>query len=226
MKDSEKKWEDFFDEKARLYGYGAEALAYRNERVFYYRRDAIISSLHDLFNPLKGKEILDVGCGNGLFIKPLVSENRVTGIDMSGEMLKIAAQNGLEIIKGSVSSLPFNNELFDLVISAGVIQHLESAQEVVKECARVTKPGGLVLIETINAQNLLRMSRDLFRRSSPIVRAYRVRELLVLMRENGLKDFRLIFLYYPFSYKRKLITTSENFFHLLFSSAFAVVGIK
>jgi 2-polyprenyl-3-methyl-5-hydroxy-6-metoxy-1,4-benzoquinol methylase len=226
MKDFEKKWEHYFDLKARHFGNRAKALGYQSEKIYYYRRSTVLATLHELFYPLKGMDVLDCGCGNGLFTKPFVKDNRVTGIDISEEMLKIAEKNGLKVRKGSVLALPFENDSFDIVISAGVVQHLDNAKIISSECARVVKPGGIVLIETINNSLPRRCYRALRRKSAEGIKPYKTQEVVLPMEKAGLQILRIVFLYYPFTYRRTQVREKAGMFNRLFSSAFVVVGRK
>ena len=226
MKDFEKKWEQYFDAKARNFGNRAKALGYKSDRVYFCRRDAVLETLQKLFHPLRDRKILDCGCGNGLFTRPLVSENRVTGIDVSEEMLKIAKENGLDVVRGSVLELPFDKDSFDIVISAGVLQHLENAEQVSYECARVVRPGGAVLIETINNGLPRRIYRAVSRKSAVGIKPYRIQDVILPMEKAGLHISGLVFLYYPLSYRRKNSSANAGILNSIFSSAFVAIGRK
>ena len=226
MEDSEKKWKHFFDAKARDFGNDAQALGYYSDKVYFCRRDSVLRALREFFHPLKDRTILDCGCGNGLFTKPLVKENSVTGVDISEEMLKIAKKNGLKVLRGSVLDLPFKNDSFDIVISAGVVQLFEKADLIASECSRVVKPGGAVLIETINKSLPRRCYRMLKRKAGKGIRPYKIHEVLSPMENAGLRISQIVFLYYPFTYRGKQVRAKAGIFNRLFSSAFVAIGTK
>lgn len=103
-------------------------------------------------NSLKGKRVLDLGCGIGRFTKFLQSCGaEVTGVDSCEEMLSF--YTGYKKICASVNKLPFENESFDAVLSVWTLQYVDKniLFEVSKEINRVLVPGGNVyLIEQLS----------------------------------------------------------------------------
>ncbi len=98
-------------------------------------------------------KILDIGCGHNDFLKPVYSKTPHTyGIDPDASALQ---KN--RIIKhkftGHAEKIPVENNLFDLVVSAWVLEHLENPQRVFREIHRVLKPGGHVIFLTPNVWN-------------------------------------------------------------------------
>lgn len=111
----------------------------------------------ELFQPKAGMYVLDVGCGTGNFsIKLAKLGVKIVGIDISEEMLKIARQKaeklGLEIEfkKMNVYSLEFPSNHFDGVFSMATFEFIEDPKSAYNEMVRVLKPGGHLLIGTIN----------------------------------------------------------------------------
>lgn len=97
-----------------------------------------------------GKDrILDVGCGTGLFMNKLRSPGRlVIGVDFSTQMLKKAMERSGNqmLISADADKLPFRSETFDLAMSLTLIQNLPDPRETIQEMARVTEPGGKVIV--------------------------------------------------------------------------------
>ena len=96
--------------------------------------------------------VLDLGCGCGRHLVMLAREcYRTHGIDISRKSISFAKQwlerEGLEadLRVGSTTDLPWEKESFDLVISHGVLDHMDwrDARRTAEEVARVLKPGGL-----------------------------------------------------------------------------------
>lgn len=101
--------------------------------------------------------LLDVGCGGGLLAEEFARSGfLVTGIDPVPESIETArahaSESGLNIEYqiGSGELLPFPEASFDHVACCDVLEHVDDVDEVIREIARVLKPGGLFLYDTIN----------------------------------------------------------------------------
>jgi len=112
----------------------------------------------------RGEVVLDVGSRAGsdsLVAAQMVGpEGRVTGVDMTPEMLakaKAAAvemnATNVEFVAGEAEGLPFEDESFDVVISNGVIDLIPDKDAVFSEIQRVLRPGGRVQIADVTIQN-------------------------------------------------------------------------
>jgi arsenite methyltransferase len=104
-----------------------------------------------------GQTVLDLGSGGGLDV--LLAARRVApgghayGVDMTDEMLELArsnqARSGVEnatFLKGTIEQIPLPNESVDVVISNCVINLAEDKGAVMREAARVLRPGGLFAV--------------------------------------------------------------------------------
>lgn len=106
---------------------------------------------------LAGKRVLDVGCGGGFFSEELARIGfTVGGIDPSAGSIEAArghaAAAGFEIDYrvGTGEQLPYDDDTFDVVVCCDVLEHVDDLDRVVRESARVLRPGGLYLYDTIN----------------------------------------------------------------------------
>lgn len=115
------------------------------------RHDELVARARRLLAPLGGDErALDVGCGTGALayaLAPLVGE--VVGIDASEELLGAAREHappGCTFVVGDAEALPFPYGDFDLVGCLRVLHHVRRPELVVAEVARVTRPGGRILL--------------------------------------------------------------------------------
>jgi arsenite methyltransferase len=111
----------------------------------------------------RGERVLDLGCGAGtdtLVAAQMVGpEGRVTGIDMTPEMLaKARAAAGelgagnVELVEAEAERLPFPDASFDVVISNGVIDLIPDKDAVFAELERVLRPGGRIQIADVTIQ--------------------------------------------------------------------------
>jgi len=112
------------------------------------------NAMFGFLNVGEGHRVLDVGCGTGLhsqMLAFLVGRNGlVTGVDYSEEMVREARRRAessglrLEYRQGDANDLEFEDDTFDRVWAASLLQHLEYPKRAVREMVRVLKPGGLM----------------------------------------------------------------------------------
>lgn len=103
---------------------------------------------------------LDVGCGTGVLAGRLAAlgGHDVTGVDPSEGMLEELRRNvpAVEAVKASATGLPFADGAFDLVYSVATMHHIADRADVRRalgEMARVTRPGGSILVWDHNPRN-------------------------------------------------------------------------
>jgi len=117
---------------------------------------------------LKGKNVLDMGCGSGRFTIALaqLGAKMVTGIDLgkTGIMIgrKVSESLNLKNIKfleGNVTSLPFENNSFDFVFSKGVLHHTGDLEKGLDEYNRVLKKDGMGFLYLYGSGGLFWNSR-------------------------------------------------------------------
>ncbi|MGM9428191.1 glycosyltransferase [Hydrogenophaga sp. MI9] len=119
----------------------------------------------DFLRPLTGQETerpkaVDLGCGRGEWLELLVESGfDATGIDLDEGMLAASRERGLTVVRGDalahLLSLPDNSQA---VVSAfHLIEHLpfDALQTLVSQSLRVLRPGGLLILETPNSENLV-----------------------------------------------------------------------
>jgi SAM-dependent methyltransferase len=106
---------------------------------------------------IEGKDVLDAGCGTGYgaAILAAAGARRYVGVDVSSEAIERAraAYAELEHVEWLVAdarSLPFEEASFDVVTCFETIEHVDDQAGVVRECARVLRPGGMLLISSPN----------------------------------------------------------------------------
>ena len=107
---------------------------------------------------LKGKTVLDVGCGGGILSESMAERGaKVTGIDLGEKALKVAQLHSLESGVAldyqliSVEKLARQQPAsFDVVTCLEMLEHVPDAASVVAACAKLVKPGGKVFFSTIN----------------------------------------------------------------------------
>lgn len=122
---------------------------------------------------LRGKLVLDVGCGMGRFADVATRWGaRVVGIDLSGAC-EVAARNLGErpfvALQADVLNLPFAPESFDCIYSIGVLHHTPNCEKSFKSLPQYLKPGGTVAVWLYSGYNKWYRFSDLYRKITPRV---------------------------------------------------------
>jgi ubiquinone/menaquinone biosynthesis C-methylase UbiE len=115
-----------------------------------------VGLIHELLDPGPKEKILDAGCGTGLFtLDFLTSEAQVVGLDISHQMLKYAMKNtsGYPFFKvhADMLYLPFKDNSFDKSVSVTALEFVADAKSAIDELVRVTRPGGYIVVATLNS---------------------------------------------------------------------------
>jgi ubiquinone/menaquinone biosynthesis C-methylase UbiE len=145
---------DASDAKNRAY-YDDFSTGYERERGRGYHR--VLDDLEmQVVTPFaRGQRVLEVGCGTGLILGRLATNAASAwGLDVSPGMLGAARARGLQVVLGSATSLPFADASFDLVCSFKVLAHVPDIARALTEIARVTRPGGRMILEFYNPWSL------------------------------------------------------------------------
>lgn len=112
---------------------------------------------------LDGKNVLEIGCGQGFGIQLILScfgAATVTGIDLDPDMIALAQRRiqpsagRATAAVGDVTAIQVPDASFDAVFDFGIIHHVPVWQDAVREVKRVLKPGGLFLFEEVSKQAL------------------------------------------------------------------------
>ncbi|MFN3615444.1 MAG: bifunctional 2-polyprenyl-6-hydroxyphenol methylase/3-demethylubiquinol 3-O-methyltransferase UbiG [Rubrimonas sp.] len=109
----------------------------------------------------RGKAVLDLGCAGGFMAEALHDRGaRVTGIDPAAEAIAAARAHAraegraIAYDVGVGEALPYADRRFDAVVCVDVLEHVQDLDRVLAEVARVLRPGGLFLFDTINRNPL------------------------------------------------------------------------
>jgi len=148
----------------------------------------------------RGDLLLDAGCGEGRHCFGALERGaRVVGLDLDMPSLRLArgalrdraeALGSLgAVTRGNAFQLPFDDETFDKVICAEVMEHVHDYRAAARELSRVTKPNGrvAVTIPTATSEQLyLRAGDDYFESPGGHIRIFRPRELARGLADAGL----------------------------------------
>ena len=126
-------------------------------RIKYLKENIIEHfKLKQTNSPLKGLNILDIGCGGGLLSEPMTRLGaKVTAIDASKKNIEVAKfhakKNKLKInyLCSSPEKLSLNKK-FDVVLNMEVVEHVEDLNFFIKKSSNLLKKNGLMFIATLN----------------------------------------------------------------------------
>jgi ubiquinone/menaquinone biosynthesis C-methylase UbiE len=144
MSRSAKDVQEFFERVAG--DWDAMRLAYYDERV--------IEKMAEVSGVGESSEVADVGTGTGFIAAGLSSRVlRVVGIDSAPAMLEVARENlmalgaaNVDLVLGEASRLPLEDGAVDAAFANMVLHHAEDPEAMLREMARVVRPGGTVAI--------------------------------------------------------------------------------
>jgi 2-polyprenyl-6-hydroxyphenyl methylase/3-demethylubiquinone-9 3-methyltransferase len=145
-----------------------EILKFNNLAHKWWDSTSEFKPLHDI-NPLrvnfikskvdlKGKRVLDIGCGGGILSEAIAKEGaEVTGIDQGERVIKIAKLHSLEsqldIDYQQINIENFikkNKHKFDVITCLEMLEHVPDPASVIKACSQILKPDGKLFLSTIN----------------------------------------------------------------------------
>lgn len=144
-------WEDIYSSS------GVQGEIYRD-------RQAAVLAWIDSLALVPGSKVFEIGCGAGFMAVALAKRGfHVHAIDSTEAMVELARQHATEsgnadlisLEVGDVSALTFEDGFFDLVIAIGVIPWLKRVEQAIREMARVTRPGGHVILTADNQARLI-----------------------------------------------------------------------
>ena len=118
-------------------------------RLEHFHRYAIV------LDAVKGKDVLDMACGEGYGSSSLADVARnVVGVDFSDEAIQHASTTykkpNLTFFQGSATNLSFADSSFDVVVSFETIEHLAEQAEMLADISRVLRPNGVLVISSPN----------------------------------------------------------------------------
>lgn len=123
--------------------------SYNGTQIF---RERLTRCLGGSLEAVRGKAVLEVGCGAGPFTENLLAAGaRVFALDLSSAVEANYENNsrkpGYFICQASATAIPAEPQSFDVVLCLGVIQHTPDPEQTIASLARYVRPGGMLVID-------------------------------------------------------------------------------
>ncbi len=152
----------------------------------------------------KGDHVLDLGsgAGNDCFIaRAIVGEiGKVTGLDMTEQMIRKARENSaklnfknVEFVLGDIEKMPFDDKMFDVVISNCVLNLVPDKSKAFKEIFRVLKPDGHFCVSDVVIKGTLseKMQKDAEMYAGCVSGASEMNEYLKIVEDSGFVNVKV-----------------------------------
>ena len=153
---------------AQRYGYVDGSLPFRDKIIGLaialnpLRKAALDSDVMYLPVKYNGK-LLDLGCGNGKRLELMRDLGwLVEGIDFDENAVRSAQRKGLQVHCGTLHEIHYPEDHFDAIMMSHVFEHIYEPIELLRECYRILKPNGYLVIVTPNNESL---SHRVFKRN-------------------------------------------------------------
>src|ERR1700731_3036984 len=118
---------------------------------YWFRRHEVV--YQRLTPRCAGREVLEAGCGEGYGADLIAGvARRVVAVDYDAAAVAHVRDRypGVEVMQANLAKLPLTDASMDVVVNFQVIEHLWDQPQFVAECARVLRPGGLLMVSTPN----------------------------------------------------------------------------
>lgn len=142
-----------------------EIVKFAHLATAWWNSEGPLKTLHDInparlqfiqrFTSFLGQTILDVGCGGGILTEGLCLRGaKVTGLDVEPDAIAAATAHALEN-KMAIDYVcqpieDYEGGPFDVITCMEMLEHVQEPQLVIEHCARLLKPGGYLVLSTIN----------------------------------------------------------------------------
>jgi SAM-dependent methyltransferase/uncharacterized protein YbaR (Trm112 family) len=176
------------DSLAVAASFGAEWSHFDYEQDLTYqqsvaeRRELFLKEVGMSAEELKGKVVLDAGCGNGTlsvgisqFGCEVVAIDVSPSVDVAYRQFAGARTERTYFVQGDLMNPPLRNDVFDVIFSSGVLHHNPDTREALRAIARSLRPGGRIYIWVYgHIPGIAHSVKELFRRSiSPLPSAFK-----------------------------------------------------
>lgn len=156
------------------------------------------SNSFSMINFMKGKYVAELGCGHGFISVALSNEvGQLDSFDVDSEAINVAIRLKNKYSIKNVSPRLFDgyntnsmDKSYDVVLSADVLEHVTEPLKYLKECYRILKDGGILILTTPNGL-IAKKNNKIIKNHSPFhITEYYPDELMKMLSENNFKIFK------------------------------------
>lgn len=147
--------------------------------------------IKNIYQRLKGKTVLDLGCGSGVYLKQFSKES--VGIDGSPQNVALSGELGHKIFQMDLNS-PYNlDQKFDAVFSSHVIEHVESPIAYLRYANNHLIEGGILVLSIPNEDGLIHLKHPYFTRDGNHLYAFSIDNIQELLFCTGFNQIECIY---------------------------------
>ena len=147
----------FLNTPLRRFGFRCDKLCNRWDSMdsFISDRVADVSLYRQRFAPfmsLEGKVVMDLGCNRGYLLDAFLREEKfkAIGVDIDSKAIeegRTKLGDRIEFVQSTPESIPVADASVDVIYTIDTVEHLSHPREILLECERILRPGGLLLID-------------------------------------------------------------------------------
>lgn len=168
-------------------------IEYFNDIEHYYWKKHGYLDEHIDYNSLKGKKVLEIGCGIGVEPVKLVKAGaQVTAVDISDFAVDMTKKDlelhnlNAQVMRENGESLEFEDETFDTVLSISSLPYTPNPEKMISEIHRVLKKGHNAYIVVYNSNSWLNLllkltGKESFRQNAPVFKEHSIQEIESLL---------------------------------------------
>ena len=139
------------EERVKYYQPEEQSGAGKASRIGMYQ-SRLADRLQKAVGGGSGKQVLDIGCGQGVFLEMMRDRGfEVYGVELGEESARVAREErGLNVVTGDLLTLEAENDSFDAVVMSHLIEHVDDPIAVLERVRDLLKPGGVALLSLPN----------------------------------------------------------------------------
>jgi ubiquinone/menaquinone biosynthesis C-methylase UbiE len=169
---------------------GGQWRNYRDFMAWIQTTEPYVFSVIDSYE-WQGRKVLEVGCGQGPLLNYIPSHGgKMFGMDMSmtsvldarAGAIELGCESEVVLLQSDAERLPFAGNVYDIVLSIGVLHHTEDTGGAVREIHRLLKPGGQAIVMLYRSGNPKWWMTSLFRGYSWLVDAIAGKKYVIASR--------------------------------------------